>query len=58
MTFVTTNCAWGREYTDLDPEWDPGHHDDEAGGDVGVEHEVAQPPAEGVEQFQRGAYRV
>ena len=28
----------------LDPEGDPGHHDNEAGGDVGVEHEVAQPP--------------
>ena len=30
----------------LDPETDPGHHHDQTGGDVGVEHEVAQPPPE------------
>ena len=24
----------------LDPETDPGHHHDQTGGDVGVEHEV------------------
>ena len=26
----------------LDPEGDPGHHHDQAGGDVGVEHEVTE----------------
>ena len=30
----------GRDSFRLDPETDPGHHDDETGGDVGVEHEV------------------
>ena len=30
----------------LDPETDPGHDDDQTGGDVGVEEVVAQPPLE------------
>ena len=30
----------------LDPEADPGHDDYQAGGDVGVEQVVAQPPLE------------
>ena len=28
----------------FDPEADPGHHHDQTGGYVGVEHEVTQPP--------------
>ena len=26
----------------FDPERNPGHHDNQAGGDVGVEHEVPE----------------
>ena len=32
----------GRHRLGLYPEADPGHHDDQAGGDVGVEHEVPE----------------
>ena len=28
----------------LDPEADPGHHHDQTGWDIGVEHEVTQSP--------------
>ena len=30
----------------LDPEGNPGHDDDETGGQVGVEQVVTQPPLE------------
>ena len=36
----------GRDSLRLDPEADPGHDDDQAGGDVGVEQVVAQPSFE------------
>ena len=36
----------GRNRLRLDPEADPGHDDYQAGGDVGVEQVVAQPPLE------------
>ena len=36
----------GRYSLWLDPEGDPGHDDNEAGGEVGVEEVVAQPPLE------------
>ena len=39
-----SDSCWHR--LGLDPETDPGHHDNQAGGDVGVEHEVAQPSPE------------
>ena len=39
-------------YGYLDPEGDPGHHDDETGGDVGVEHEVAQSTSESRTQYK------
>ena len=38
----------------LDPETDPGHHHDQTGGDVGVEHEVAQPPSELEDHHETG----
>ena len=36
----------GRNGLRLDPETDPGHDDDQTGGDVGVEQVVAQPSLE------------
>ena len=36
----------GRHRLRLDPERDPGHHHDQAGRDVGLEHEVAECPSE------------
>ena len=44
----------GGDSLGLDPETDPGHHHDQAGGDVGVEHEVAQPPSELEDHHQAG----
>ena len=38
----------------LDPEGDPGHDDDKAGGKVGVEEVVAQPPLELEHHLQTG----
>ena len=34
QSYSCWHCLW------LDPEADPGHHDNQAGWDVGVEHEV------------------
>ena len=42
----------GRHRLRLDPEADPGHDDDEAGGDVGVEEVVAQPPLKHEDHLQ------
>ena len=44
----------GRHGLRLDPETDPGHHHDQTGGDVGVEHEVAQPPSELEDHHEAG----
>ena len=41
-----------RDSLGLDPEADPGHNDDEAGGDVGVEEVVAQPPLKHEDHLQ------
>ena len=38
----------------LDPETDPGHHHDQTGGDVSLEHEVAQHPPELEHHHQAG----
>ena len=38
----------------LDPERDPGHDDDEAGGDVGVEEVVAEATLEHEHHLQAG----
>ena len=38
----------------LDPETDPGHHHDQAGWDVGLEHEVAEHPPELEDHHQAG----
>ena len=40
--------------TDLYPEWDPRHDDDETGGQVGVEQVVAQPTLEHEHNLQAG----
>ena len=42
----------GRHRLGLDPEADPGHDDDQAGWDVGVEQVVAQPPLEHEDNLQ------
>ena len=44
----------GRHGLRLDPETDPGHDDDQTGGDVGVEQVVAQPPLEHKHHLQTG----
>ena len=43
-----------RDSLGLDPEADPGHNDDEAGGDVGVEQVVAETPLELEHNLQAG----
>ena len=47
-------CYPGRHGLRLDPETDPGHHHDQTGGDVGVEHEVAQPPSKLEDHHEAG----
>ena len=44
----------GRNGLGLDPERDPGHHDDQTGGDVSVEKVVAQATPELEDHLKAG----
>ena len=46
------DSGWHRLW--LDPEWDPGHDDDQTGGDVRVEEVVAQATLEHEHHLQAG----